>query len=396
MKIQAIRLSELRGTLQFEGRFWEERLVRPIDIYPDQQAQGPAHLPDLGNGRYGMTSIFLEILTDSGVTGLGGPIPQELAFVIDRQLKGLLIGEDPLAIERIWDRLYRHSVHGRKGATMMAISAIDCALWDLKGKWANAPVYRLLGGPMRENIPAYASALGYSVVPRDAARRAKELVAQGYRATKWFFRYGPGGGRVGMQENLALATALREAVGDEVDLMLDAWMSWDVPYIAQIGDALAETQPRWLEEPVLPDRIESCAEIRRRVPFPIATGEHEYTRWGLKELLDAEAADVVQPDIYWAGGISEVAKICTLASTYDVQVIPHGHSTPATAHLLFAQPPQLCPYIEYLVKWNAVHQFFFREPLQPVNGVVAPPDRPGMGMELDETKIEHRRELSWE
>lgn len=393
MKITDIRLIEAQGRLQFEGRFWEERLVRPVDAYPDQRAEGAAVLQGLSENEYRVTSIFVEVLTDGSVTGLGGPITADQAWIISRQLKALLIGQDALATERAWDRLYRHAVHGRKGVVMQAISAIDCALWDLKGKWANAPVYRLLGGPLREDIPAYASALGYSVRPEDAAQRARELVAQGYTATKWFFRHGPGSGKAGMELNIALAQALREAVGDVVDLMLDAWMSWDVPYATAIAPALAEVAPRWLEEPAAPDRLESCAEIRRRVSFPIASGEHEYTRWGIKQLLDAGAVDVAQPDIYWAGGISELVKICALASTYDVQVIPHGHSTPATAHLLFAQPPQLCPYIEYLVKWNEVHQCFFDQPLKPVNGRVVPPERPGMGVALDPTKIEQQREL---
>jgi L-rhamnonate dehydratase len=395
MKITGIRQIEVQGSLEFAGRFWEERLVRPVDVYPDQRAEGPPPIERLADGRYRVTSIFVEILTDGAVTGLGGPITADQALIIDRQLKPLLIGQDPLAVERLWDRLYRFAVHGRKGVVMLAISALDCALWDLKGKWANAPVYQLLGGPVRDSLPAYASALGYSVRPEDAAQRARELIGQGYTATKWFFRHGPGDGKEGMTYNIALARALRDAVGNDVDLMLDAWMSWDVPYVTAIAPALAEVQPRWLEEPALPDRIESYAEIRRRVPFPIAGGEHEYTRWGCKQLLDAEAVDVLQPDIYWAGGISELVKICAIASTYDVQVIPHGHSTPATAHLLFAQPPQLCPYIEYLVKWNEIHQFFFRQPLKPVNGRVVPPDRPGMGMELDEAKIEQRRELTW-
>jgi L-alanine-DL-glutamate epimerase-like enolase superfamily enzyme len=211
---------------------------------------------------------------------------------------------------------------------------------------------------------------------------------------KWFFKYGPGAGASGMAANLAMARAVREAVGDHVDLMFDAWMSFDVPYATQFGQALAEVRPRWLEEAVPPDRIESSAELRRKLPFPIATGEHEYTRWGTRQLLDARAADVIQPDIYWAGGISEVAKICTLASTYDVQVIPHGHSTPATAHFLFAQPPQLCPLIEYLLKWNQIHQHFLRTPLQPVGGMVIPPDAPGMGMELDQRKIVRERAIN--
>ena len=130
--------------------------------------------------------------------------------------------------------------------------------------------------------------------------------------------------------------------------------------------------------------------------MPIAGGEHEYTRWGLKLLMDAGAVDVLQPDIYWAGGLSELVKICALASTYDLPVVPHGHSVPATAHLIAAQPATTCPILEYLIKWNEVHQFFWKEPLRPVNGVVTVPSGPGMGMELDPEKIEAERELSWE
>lgn len=395
MLITGLRLTEVQGRLQHDGVFWEERLVRPVDVYPDQREEGPTPIQRLSERESRVTSIFLEVITDGSLTGLSGPLSADQAFVIDRQLKALVIGQDPLAIERIWDRLYRHAVHGRKGVVMQAISVIDCALWDLKGKWANAPVYQLLGGPLRDELPAYASALGYSVQPEDAAERARQLVDQGYSATKWFFRHGPGDGRSGMEQNIRLAQALRSAVGDDVDVMLDAWMSWDLAYVTQIAPALAEVRPRWLEEPAMPDRIGTYAEMRRRLPFPIAGGEHEYTRWGCKQLLDAAAVDVLQPDIYWTGGISELLKICALASTYDVQVVPHGHSTPATAHVLIAQPVQLCPYIEYLVKWNDVHQCFFREPLKPVQGCIVPPDRPGMGMELDDDRIEQRREVTF-
>jgi L-alanine-DL-glutamate epimerase-like enolase superfamily enzyme len=279
---------------------------------------------------------------------------------------------------------------------MLAISALDCALWDLKGRWANAPVYRLLGGPTREAIPAYASALGYSIEPERAAERAKALVAEGYRATKWFFRAGPADGPDGVRRNLELVRTLREAVGPDVDLMLDCWNSWDLPYTLQLAERLAEYRPRWLEEPVLADKLASYAAIRQRSPIPIAGGEHEYTRYGFKQLLDAGAVDIVQPDIYWCGGISETLKICALASAYDLPVIPHGHSTPATAHLIAAQPPPLCPLLEYLVKWNQIHQFFLQHPLEPENGLVRLPDRPGLGMDLDQAKIERQVELRWD
>jgi len=395
MKITDVKLVHLRGTMEFPGEFWEERLIRPIDVYPEHKAEGPSWLEKLGDGRYLMESIFVEIHTDEGVTGIGGPITLEYAFIIATQLKALLVGADPIAHELLWDKMYRASVHGRKGPTMMAISAVDCAIWDLKGKWANAPVYRLLGGPTRTEIPAYASALGFSVEPERAAARAKELVAQGYKATKWFFREGPADGKAGMRKNVALVEALRDAVGDDVDLMLDCWMSWDVPYTVAMANLIEEYEPRWLEEPVQPDKIESYAEIRRRTTVPISGGEHEYTRWGLKQLMDAEAVDVLQPDIYWCGGITETLKICAIASTYDLPVVPHGHSTPATAHLIASQPASLCPILEYLVKWNTVHQYFLATPLQPKNGVVTLTDAPGLGMELDDAKIEQRTELKF-
>jgi L-rhamnonate dehydratase len=396
MKVTRLRLRQITGLMDFPGEFWEERLIRPIDVYPEHRAEGPALLPRDDQGRYRIQSIFLELLTDEGISGIAGPILLDQAFILDTQLRPLIEGTDPRAHERIWDCLYRYSVHGRKGATMMAISALDCAVWDLKGKWANAPVYQLLGGPTRVEIPAYASALGYSIEPDRAAQRAKEIVAQGYRATKWFFRHGPAQGPEGSRKNVELVRTLREAVGEDVDVMLDCWMSWDVPYTIAMAERLEEYGPRWLEEPVLPDKIESYAEIRGRVSIPIAGGEHEYTRWGLKQLMDAEAVDVLQPDIYWAGGLTEMLKICAIASTYDLPVIPHGHSTPASAHLIASQPANVCPMLEYLIKWNDIHQFFLKTPLKPKNGVVTLPETPGLGMELDEAKITAQRELRWE
>ena len=396
MKITDVRLLQLQGTMEFAGEFWEERLIRPVDIYPEHKAEGPTWLEKHGEGRYRMTSIFVEIQTDEGVTGIGGPIPRDQAFIIGTDLRRLLIGSDPRANELIWDRLYRHSIHGRKGATMMAISAIDCALWDLKGKWASAPVYRLLGGPTRTEIPAYASALGYSIEPEKAAQRAREMVAQGFRATKWFFRNGPADGPEGVRRNVELVRALREAIGPDVDLMLDCWSSWDVPYTLRMAYLLLDYFPRWLEEPVLADKISSYAAIRERSPIPISGGEHEYTRWGLKQLMDARAVDVLQPDIYWCGGITETLKICAIASTYDLPVVPHGHSTNATAHLIASQPTPLCPLLEYLIKWNEIHQFFLKRPLRPEGGVVRLPEEPGIGMELDDDKVEEQRVLHWD
>lgn len=397
MRISEVKLRLLSGSMPVEGEFWEERLSRPVDIYPEHKA-APA-LPEarkIGDaGSYPIQAVFVQIETDEGVTGIGGPVPPHIAYIIDTDFRWLLQGADPIASERLWDLMYRFAIHGRKGNAMLAISAVDCALWDLRGKAAGLPVHRLLGGPVRESFPAYASALGYSLELELVERRAREIVAQGYTATKWFVRNGPSDGRAGMERNLELARTLRQALGPDVDIMLDAWSSWDVPYSVAMAEMLAEYDIRWIEEPVLADKIDACAEIRMRSPVPIATGEHEYTRWGLKQLMDARAADVLQPDIYWAGGISEMQKIAALASAYDLVLIPHGHSTPATAQFIAAMPPNLCPIQEYLIKWNEIHQFFLLHPLKPVGGMITVPARPGMGMELDEAKIESERELRW-
>jgi L-alanine-DL-glutamate epimerase-like enolase superfamily enzyme len=397
MKITRIRLRELTGSFAFDGPFWEERLIRPIDVYPEFKASPPGSwLPmKRSDGRYQIRTVFVEIETDEGVSGIGGPVPHELAYIINQQLTLLLVGQEATATERLWDMMYRDAVHGRKGPTMMAISAVDCALWDLRGKWLGQPVYRLLGGPVRTSIPAYASALGFSLEPAKVTERVKQFVAEGFTATKWFPRHGPTDGPEGIRKNVELARTLREALGPDRDFMLDAWMSWDVPYTVRIAELVEEYRPRWIEEPVQPDMIAACAEIQRRSRVPIATGEHEYTRWGIKLLLDAGASEVIQADTYWAGGISEMMKIYSLASCYGIPVIAHGHSVPANIQLGAALPIPQVPLIEYLVKWNQLLQHFWKNPVVPVNGMVSVPEGPGMGMELDPAKIEAERELDW-
>ncbi|MGH7911294.1 MAG: enolase C-terminal domain-like protein [Candidatus Dormibacteraceae bacterium] len=398
MRITDIRCIEVTGTMEDPDVFWEERLIRPVDIYPQFRAAGPEFLPREGECAYRMRSIFVQVDTDRGVSGIGGPIPWEQAMLIRRVLRPLLLGADPLATEWCWDVMYRACVHGRKGLEMMAISALDCALWDFKGRHFGVPVWQLLGGPTRDRIPAYASALGFSLEPERVRDRVAALVAEGYTATKWFPRHGPLDGREGLARNLALARVLREAAGPDVDLMIDAWMSWDVPYALRFADAARELDLRWLEEPVQPDRIEAYTEITRQMPRPVlvAGGEHEYTRFGLHGLMQARAMQVFQPDTYWAGGITEMVKIAALASAHGVVLIPHGHSVPANANLSFSQPAPLIPLLEYLVKWNVIHQWFLKHPVRPVDGYVTPPVEPGLGMDLDDAKIESRRELTFD
>jgi L-rhamnonate dehydratase len=395
MRITAVRLFRLTGTMETEGPFWEERLVRPIDIYPHYRIRNDFEGGvQLDPTHYCMEQHFLRIETDEGPHGIAGPLPDMVALYIARRLRPLLIHQDPIAHELLWDQMHRFMVHGRQGDAMLAISAVDCALWDLKGRWLNQPVYRLLGGPTRDSVPCYASMLGFNVLdPGQVRDRAAEYKALGYPAQKWFFRHGPMSGHDGMQQNVALVRTLRKTLGDDYDIMLDCWQSFDPIYAIELAERIAEFRPRWLEECVMPDRIDSYRRVKDATSIPLSGAEHEYTSWGFKRFIDAEALDVLQPDIYWAGGLSETLKIAALARAADLMVIPHGHSTPASLHFTLAQSPSLTPYQEYLVKWNAINQFFLADRLEPQNGNLAPPMSAGLGMDLDEARIEATVEL---
>ncbi|MBI4219027.1 MAG: mandelate racemase/muconate lactonizing protein [Chloroflexi bacterium] len=396
MKITNLRLRRLHGMMDFKGTFWEERLVRPVDIYPDKQREGAHWLESAGKDRYRMSSIFVEIETDEGVAGIGGPITDVQAFIIARQIAPVIKGQDPTATEYLWDLMFRTLVHGRQSEPMMALSAIDCALWDTRGKWLNKPVHRLLGGPTRSEVPAYASMLGYSV--RDLGlvkERALEYKRLGYGAQKWFFIHGPGSGAEGVRLNVALVKTLRETLGDDYDIMLDAWQSWDYQYAIRICQEIEEYKPRWLEEVAMPDRIDTYVQVKAATSIPLSGAEHEYTRWGFKRFIEAGALDILQPDIYWCGGMSETLKIAAYASVYDLSVIPHGHSTPAGIHFSAAMSPSVTWIQEFLVKWNVIHQWFLKNPIEPANGVIKVPEGPGMGMDLDPAKIEKEEELRW-
>jgi L-alanine-DL-glutamate epimerase-like enolase superfamily enzyme len=315
--------------------------------------------------------------------------------MIAQALRPFLLGRDPLATELLLDQMLRLERHGRSGLFVTAISAVDCALWDLKGKAWGQPVYRLLGGPTRPSVPAYASMLGFSVEPAAAVEVARAYQAQGFSAQKWFFRYGPGDGADGMERNLALAQALREALGPHYPLMFDAFMGWDLPYATAMVRALAPLRPTWMEEPVAPERVTTLRQIRQAAGVPIATGEHVYTRWQVKELLMAEAVDVLQADPDWTGGISELMKICALASAFEAPLVAHGHSLLPALHIAAAQSPQTVPMVEYLVRYQETKQFFHAPIYRPSGGAVSLPERSGLGIVLDEAKIAAREAVAF-
>jgi L-alanine-DL-glutamate epimerase-like enolase superfamily enzyme len=331
-----------------------------------------------------------------GVSGLFGPIDESQAFVIARYLRPFLVGRDPLATETLLDQMLRLDRHGRSGLFMTGVSPIDCALWDLKGKAWGQPVFRLLGGPTRPSVPAYASMLGFSTEPVEAAAAALEYKGMGFSAQKWFFRHGPGDGAEGKEKNIAMATAVRKAVGTYYPLMFDAFMGWDVAYAVDMVKALAPFNPRWVEEPIPPERVGGLWRIRQAAPaVPIATGEHVYTRWQVKELLVNQAVDLLQTDPDWTGGITELVKICALASSFDVPVVAHGHSLLAALHVAGAQSPNTVPYVEYLIRHQELKQFFHKRIYRPSSGSINLPDLPGLGIVLDEAKIDSRREIAF-
>jgi L-alanine-DL-glutamate epimerase-like enolase superfamily enzyme len=396
MRITNIRCEVYKGTADYQGQYFEHRLARPTDMYEEFRKVEwgrDDNLPwELEPGKLAITGRFLYIDTDEGLSGMFGPIAPGPALMA-MQMKGLLAGQDALATTKLWDVMHRAAIHGRKGVPMMAISAVDCALWDLKGKAFGQPVCRLLGGPTRDKLPVYVSTLTYSVDPDKATAQAKKFKAQGYKGQKWFFRHGPGSGEAGFEANMALVKAVREAVGEDYDLMFDAWNSWDILYTLRFARAAEKYRIRWIEEPIMPDKIDQMAQIAAASPVPIAGAEHEYTRWGFNEVLSKKAAHFIQPDPMWAGGITETVNICTLASVHGVPAIPHGESIAAAVHVIASQAPDVCPQVENLEKFNIGWQHFLKDPVRCVDGFITHDMRPGLGLVLDEGKIQEKSDM---
>jgi L-rhamnonate dehydratase len=387
MKIDAVRAFKVTGPADVPAI--EERSSQQIDIYPEytghERSSHKAGAP--------LTATYIEIGTDEGIAGLFGPLFEETAFIVLKKLRPWLLGQNPLAGEKIWDILYRQDRHAHKGYEMMAISAVDNAIWDIRGKAAGMPVHQLLGGPTRDRVDCYASLLGHAQDMGRVKEIAGQAVARGFKAQKWFLRYGPAQGIEGMDKNVALVRTVREVVGSKSEIMLDCGRGWNTSYAIRMLERLAEYDPRWLEEPVPPARINDLAHIRRNARVPIASGEHIYTRWGFLELLQAEALDVIQADPDWCGGISELTKICNLASTYGRPVFPHGHSINPAFQVIASQSPETCPMAEFIWKTQPMKQWFHKEYVEPENGSIVLHTRPGLGVELDEAKIERREEI---
>jgi len=346
-------------------------------------------------GKNGRRVLYLKLHSDAGPAGLYGPIDGEAALLVDRFFKRGLIGQDPLACEAYWDRMFRASRHSRGSHYLMALSAVDNALWDLRGRLLGLPVYRLLGGS-RDKVRAYASCLGFSQEPDALQAKARQLKEQGYRHQKWFVRdRGPSHGPAGVAEDARVVRLLREAVGDDVDLMFDAFWQWDLQYALAWARRVEQYNPRWIEEPFQTANLDAFIELSRETSIPVATGEHFYGRWDVHKFLSADAIMVVQADPEWCGGVSELVKICTLASVHGVNVIPHGHSIHAAMHVVASRPIETCPLVEYLIQKMRNYYDFEKHQPRPVAGMLQLPNRPGFGIELDQSKIKEIHPITW-
>jgi L-rhamnonate dehydratase len=394
LKIEALELIELHGRYTDAAGVNAQPQVNPLDVYDDLR---PAPYQDKPSGskEFHTSAVYLRI-TAGGVEGLYGPIEKSAAIVLQQDLRPFLLGKDALAGDALWDEMYRSNRHSRDGYFMMAISAVDNTLWDIRGRYYGVPVYRLLGGPTRASVEMYASCLGFSLEPEAVRTRAPALKREGFRYQKWFMGYGPGSGPEGMRKNVELVRILRETLGDDTEIMFDAYSGWDQDYMLEWAHQVEQYRPYWIEEATHPEKIESFAAMRRSTTIPIASGEHFYGRWEVERYLQTGALSVVQADPEWCGGTSELVRIGTVASLHDVRVIPHGHSLRAAIHIISSQSPMTFPIGEYLVNKMRHYYHFESNPLTVEKAHIALPTGPGFNVQLDPAKIESQTILASE
>jgi D-galactarolactone cycloisomerase len=334
----------------------------------------------------------VEIETDQGLVGWGecyGPARMTAAVV--ESVAPWLIGEDPLRTDHLWRTIYaRLRDHGQKGVVIQGLSGIDIALWDIKGKHFGVPVHQLLGGTVRSEIQAYATGLyrrksGDPV--RYLANEAAGYVAEGFSAVKLKVGFG-------VEEDVATTSAVREAIGAKVALMVDANHAYDSIAAIKLGRMIEPYEIGWFEEPVPPEDIAGHLAVKAALSIPVAGGECEFTRHGFRDLLVACAVDIVQPDTCAAGGLSECKKIADMAEAFGVRYNPHvwgtGVAIAASLQLLAVLPPHtppslnpLEPMLEFDRTEHPIRQAILKEPIEHVGGVVRVPDGPGLGIEID-------------
>ncbi len=356
-----------------ESGHWliDTEIANPMSGYPKYKASRTSW----GIGVLG--SILVEVEDDRGnvgfATGFGGP---PACFLIDEHFRRFVVGADPRDTNRISDQLFRASMfYGRKGLTLAAISVVDLAVWDLLGKLRQEPVYKLIGGRTKDDIRFYCTG------PRpDAAK------ALGFWGGKVPLPHGPADGREGLRANRAFLAGHREAVGPDFPLMVDCYMALDVRYAVELVAFCSDLAIHWWEEVLHPDDFDGYRELRAALPLAKwTTGEHEYSRYGFRKLIENRSIDILQPDVMWVGGLTELLKIAAHASAYDVPVVPHA-SGPYSYHFVMSQTNS--PFCEYVANSPdgltikpVFGSMFANEPV-PKDGRIDISDAPGFGLTL--------------
>ena len=338
---------------------------------------------------------LVEITCDDGLTGWGeclGPARINAAVVAD--MAELLIGRDPAEIEPIWLELYnQYRDQGQRGPIHTAISGIDIALWDIAGKRLGVPVHQLLGGAWRREIPAYATG-GFRPEGGDhataAAAEMAARVAEGFGSVKIKIGYG-------IDSDLRTIAAVREAIGPDTELTIDANHGYDAVDAIELGRRAARHDIAWFEEPVVPEALTAYRHIRQSQPIPVAGGETWHGRWAVAEALRAGAVDILQPDVCGIGGLSEARRVLTLADVHDVRVVPHVWGTAvalaASLHFHAILPPAppaheaRSPRLEFDRTHNPFRQEIVTRPIEHDRGMVRVPDGPGLGLEIDRAAL---------
>ena len=338
--------------------------------------------------------LVVEVECDNGLVGIGNAAlaPTIAQKIVQQYLAPLVIGGDPWDYELLWQRMYRSTMAwGRKGIAMAAISAVDIAMWDILGKATGQPVFKLLGGRLKNRIPVYASKL-YSQPLEKLAAEAEGYLQQGFQAMKMRFGWGPADGSQGMQRNVELVKAVRETVGHDIGIMAEAYMGWTFEYARRMLPLLAPYNLQWLEEPVIPDHINNYADLRKIGGVPIAGGEHEFTLHGFQQLLEAGAVDVIQYDTNRVGGITAARKINALATAYGIPVVPHAGQM-HNYHLVMSELN--CPMAEYFPVHgveigNELFYYLFDGDPEPQDGFLDLADNiPGLGVTVSSKQIAH-------
>lgn len=329
--------------------------------------------------------VLVKVFTDEGITGYGEALataPMTTSAFIEEGLKPRILGENPMHIERLWHLMYFHSYgYGTKGISTQAISSVEIALWDIIGKYRNIPVYEMIGGLCRDKIKVYASMARYPT-PDDLATHALRCVEQGFTAIKLHMREDKG------DDTIKYVEAVRQAVGPDITLMVDAHSAWSPRQAVEKTRQLEQYDIYWLEEPIWPvDDYDGLAYVRDRSNIRIAAGESEYTHYGFKEMITKRAVDVVQPDAIIQGGIMELRKIFALAEAWNLQISTHSYYTgpgmAATIHLSLSN--MRSEFVE--IRQLPPKESFIQPSLRPEEGYVTVSDKPGLGVEIDEEVV---------